>query len=108
MRKALRFFIYLLIIFTTSLLLISCFESQPIPQDKLVRLYAKMIIMQDTSSLSQAEIRKKVLSDFNFSESDYKETIKVYNSDPDKWKSFFDEVTAYIESLKPKPKRVER
>lgn len=64
-----------------------------------------MIFMQDTSSYSQSAIKHKVLKKFDVNEFEYDETIKYYNDDPERWQKFFDEVIAYIESLKPKPKK---
>jgi hypothetical protein len=85
----------------------SCENSPVIEEKKLVKIYAEMIFMQDTSSLSQSAIREKVLKKFKVDENDYSKSINYYNNNPEKWPKFFDEVTAYIEKLKPKPKKID-
>jgi hypothetical protein len=85
----------------------SCSKQPPIEENKFVKIYADMIFMQDTSSLSQLAIKEKVLKQYSVTESDYDNTIKIYNEDPEKWSVIFDSVVVYIESLKPKPKNVD-
>ena len=96
-------FIFPLLI-TFIVVLQSCDKSPVIEEKKLVRIYAEMIFMQDTSSQSLSIIKEKVLKKFNVRENDYGATIKYYNDNPERWQKFFDEVIVYIESLKPKPK----
>lgn len=96
------FYIISLIVFIV--VIQSCDNSPVIEEKKLVKIYAEMIFMQDTSSLSPSIIKEKVLKKFNVRENDYGATIKYYNDNPERWQKFFDEVIVYIESLKPKPK----
>lgn len=93
-------FSVLLLIISTGLL--SCKKSPPINERKFIMIYANMIFMQDTSSLSQSIIKQKVLEKFTVNEKDYEATISFYNNDPEKWQKFFDSTIVYIESLKPK------
>lgn len=93
---------FLIFIFTV---LISCSKSSTIEEKKFVKMYAEMIFMQDTSSLSPSVIKERVLKKFSVNENDYGSTIKFYNENPERWQKFFDEVIVYIESLKPKPKK---
>lgn len=88
-----------------SVVLMSCSKSFRIEEKKFVKMYAEMIFMQDTSSLSPSVIKESVLKRFNVNENDYGATIKFYNKNPERWQKFFDEVIVYIESLKPKPKK---
>jgi len=85
----------------------SCKKSSAIDEKKFIKIYADMIFMQDTSSLSQLSIKEKVLAKYKVSENDFDNTIKFYNDDPDKWQPFFDSVVVYIESIKPKLKKVD-
>jgi hypothetical protein len=82
----------------------SCKKSSVIDEKKFIKIYADMIFMQDTSSLSQSIIKDKVLQRYNVKEIQYDETIKFYNDDPERWQKFFDSTVVYIEGLKPKPK----
>ncbi|HEX9253282.1 MAG TPA: DUF4296 domain-containing protein [Ignavibacteriaceae bacterium] len=85
----------------------SCNKSSVIDEKKFIKIYADMIFMQDTSSLSQSTIKNKVLEKYNVKEIQYDETIKFYNDDPERWQKFFDSTVVYIESLKPKPKQTD-
>ncbi len=97
----------LLVIFTIVTGLQSCEKLPPIDEQKFARIYADMIFMQDTSSLSQLVIKNKVLKKYSIIENDYDETINFYNDDPERWLKFFDSTVVYIEKLKPKPKKVD-
>jgi hypothetical protein len=94
---------FFLLLLPISIGLLSCKKSPPIDEKKLIMIYADMIFMQDTSSLSQSTIKQKVLEKFLVKEKDYDATINYYNNEPEKWQKFFDSTIAYIESLKPKP-----
>lgn len=96
--------LFLLII---SISLQSCKKSPVIDEDKFVKIYAEMIFMQDTSSLSQPAIKVSVLKNFSVKEIDYANTVKFYNDDPERWQKFFDSTLAYIERLKPKPNKTD-
>ena len=95
------------LIFTISVGLLSCKKQPAIDEKKLVKIYADMIFMQDTSVSSQSEIKKEVLKRFNVNENNYDNTIEFYNDDPQRWQPFFDSVIIYIEKLKPTPKKID-
>ena len=88
-----------------SAVLISCSKSSTIDEIKFVKVYAEMIFMQDTSSLTQSEIKNSVLKKYNVKKFEFNETIKFYNADPERWQKFFDSTIVYIEKLKPTPKQ---
>ncbi len=92
--------LFLLII--SPILFLTCERAAPIPETKLVKIYSEIVLMQDTSKLSQSEIKHRVLKKFSVNDNDYEETIKFYNRTPEKWQSFFDSVIVYIERSKPK------
>jgi hypothetical protein len=85
----------------------SCKKSPSIDENKFVKLYTEMIFMQDTSSLSQLAIKDSVLKKFSVKEFDYVNTVKFYNDDPERWQRFFDSTLAYMERLKPNPKKID-
>lgn len=96
---------YLILFFLTiSIVLQSCKHSPAIDEKKFIKIYADMVIMQDTSSISQQKIKEEVLKRFNVKKNEYDETIKFYNADPERWQKFFDSTIVYLESLKPKPR----
>lgn len=83
----------------------SCKKSSVIDEKKFVKIYAEMIFMQDTSSLTQSEIKNSILKKYNVKKFEYDQTIKFYNDDPERWQKFFDSTIVYIEKLKPIPKQ---
>jgi len=83
----------------------SCKKSSAIDEKKFIKIYAEMIFMQDTSSLSQRTIKENVLKKYNVSEKDYSSTINFYNDDPERWQQFFDSTIVYIEKLNPNSKK---
>ncbi len=99
-----RIFLVLFVISLTAAFQ-SCKKSPVIDEKKFIKIYADMIFMQDTSSLSQYSIKEKVLAKYKVSENDFDNTIKFYNDDPEKWQPFFDSVVVYIERIKPIPKK---
>ncbi len=101
MRYSSVFFVFFFLIISIGIL--SCKKSSSIDEKKFIKIYADMIFMQDTSSLSQSIIKQKVLKRFNIKETDYDATVEYYNNDPEKWQKFFDSTIVYIEKLKPTP-----
>jgi hypothetical protein len=83
----------------------SCKKSPVIDEKKFIKIYAEMIFMQDTSSLTQSEIKDSVLKKYKVKKNEYDQTIKFYNDDPERWQKFFDSTIVYIEKLKPAPKQ---
>ena len=86
-----------------SLLIAGCSKSKIINEDKFVKIYADLVIQQDTlNSLHYKTDSTKlaVFKRFNVNEEDYKNTIDYYNQDPGRWENFFDKVTSYLESLR--------
>lgn len=96
-----RFLIILFLLIP--ILFLSCENSPPIEQRKLIKIYSAMLCLQDTTSLSQSEIKDITLEKFNVSSDDYDKTVSYYNQDPKRWQAFFDSVIVYIEKKNPKP-----
>jgi hypothetical protein len=89
--------------FVLSLLLKACDEGPPIPEEKFIKLYVDLLIVQDTTSadtLSLDSVKTIVFTRHNISTEQYDETISYYNSQPEKWAAFFDSATVYVEKLK--------
>jgi len=93
---------YWLIIFLI-LSLMACDEGPPIPDEKFMKLYVDLLIIQDTTTTTNFSIdsvKTLVLDRYEVSNAQYDSMIKFYNSNPDKWITFFDSATAYVERLK--------
>jgi hypothetical protein len=98
---------FLFLILISIPIFVSCENSPPIPEKKFIKIYYEMTIMQDTTSLTQAQIRKNLLKKYNFSEEKYDQTIKFYNSSPERWNKFFDKVLIYLQDLQAETRRNE-
>ena len=84
-------------------LLSGCSKNNIINEDKFVRVYADLIIQQDTLNTLNYKtdtVKIKIFKKYNITAKDYKNTIAYYNHDPGKWEKFFEKVTAYVEELK--------
>ncbi|MDT3697167.1 MAG: DUF4296 domain-containing protein [Ignavibacterium sp.] len=97
---------YLIILFSllVIIVLLNCTESIPIEEKKLVKVYAEMVIMQDSTTLSTADIQKKVLGEFDISISDYEKSVDFLSKNPERWQNFYDSVIVYLQRLEPLPK----
>ena len=97
-------FFYILSLIILTIVLQSCEKSPVIKEKEFIKIYAEMIFMQDTTSLTPIIIKENVLKRFNVTDDEYIATVNFYNENPERWPKFFDEVIVYIQSLKPKPK----
>lgn len=93
------FFFLLIILFS------SCSKQNEIQENTLIKIYAEMVFMEDSTTLSKQEIKSAVLSRFEISEKDFDNTVKNYSDKPDKWQKFLDNVIAYIDTLQKKSKK---
>ena len=97
----------LLIVFSALLTGLSCSKKSTIDEDKLIKVYADLLIIQDTTNAenySLDSIRTVVLDRYDLTLPEYKEMISAYNKDPKKWEEFFDKAISYVNELKVKNK----
>jgi hypothetical protein len=95
----------LLIIFP---LFLSCEKHSPIPEDKFIKVYVDLLILQDTTGTNTSSfdsLKTLVFKNYNISSVDYDATINYYNSEPKRWEGFFDKAIAYAEKLKNEAKK---
>ena len=82
---------------------VSCSDNPPLKEDKFIRIYVDMVIAQDTTNagaLQILNIKKFVLKKYSVSEQDYNSTLRFYNSEPKRWRAFFDKAISYLEQLR--------
>jgi hypothetical protein len=94
----------IILLFVSLILLSACDEKPPIPEKKFLDLYVDLLIIQDTTTAANFSIdsvKTVVLDRYDISNEQYDSMIKFYNSNPEKWITFFDSATAYVERLKP-------
>jgi hypothetical protein len=90
-----------------SLLLLSilvaggCEKQGIVEEDKFVLVYADLLTAQDTTSVQK--VKSEIFKRHNISEKEYQETVDYYNSNPEKWDTFFNKVITYIEEKKQTP-----
>jgi adenylate kinase family enzyme len=86
-------------------LLPGCSKNKVINEDKFVKVYADLVIQQDTLknlSVKIDSLKQIVFKRYNVTEKEYKKTIEYYNNDPRKWEEFFKRVKGYLEELNKK------
>lgn len=99
--------LYLLIFLPTLLIGLSCSKKNTIDEEKLIKVYADLLIIQDTTNAknySLDSIRTIVLDRYDLTLTQYKEMISELNKEPKKWEEFFDKAIAYVNELKAKNK----
>ncbi|HEY6625937.1 MAG TPA: DUF4296 domain-containing protein [Ignavibacteriaceae bacterium] len=86
----------------------ACDKGPPIQEEKFIKVYVDLLIIQDTttaSTFSPDSVKTLVFKRHNISAEDYDATVNYYNSQPEKWVAFFDTTTAYVENLKKEAKK---
>jgi hypothetical protein len=88
-------------------LLVNCSKQKPIDEEKLIKVYADLLIIQDTTkaeNYSLDSIRTLVLNRYGLTYPDYNEMLNELNKQPENWEKFFDKAVAYVNELKSKEK----
>jgi len=83
----------------------ACEDKDVIPEDKFIKVYVDLMVIQDTTGVSQVSadsIKAIVFKRYNITDADYNNTLDYYNDSPEKWDSFFKKAIAYVEELKSK------
>ena len=91
------------LLIVSSLLLSGCDKEPPIPEEKFIKVYVDLLIIQDTTNtdtFSLDSVKTIVFDRHSISVEQYDATINYYNSEPEKWQAFFDSATVYVEGLK--------
>lgn len=92
------------LLFTSIILLQGCGkEKKIIPEEKFIKIYVDLLILQDTTgtdNLSLDSLKTPIFTTHNVTSEEYDATINYYNSQPKRWEEFFDKAIAYAEKLK--------
>lgn len=84
-----------------------CTKEQKIKEKIFVKIYADLVIAQDSlavDSLVFTKEQKKIFVRYNVTKNLYIKTLDYYKNNPDKWKSLFKKVIYYLrEKEKRKP-----
>ena len=75
-------------------------EVKVIPDEKFIKVYVDLLILQDTTNTDSLSLKTLVFKNHNVSDEEYNATIRYYNSEPKKWEEFFDKAINYVEALK--------
>jgi len=103
--RNLNLFILIIFVFT----FLSCKDEKSVnDEEKFARLYVDLMINQEkykADSVKQKIEQNKIFKKFEVSEKQYYSTLDSYNNDPEKWKTFFEQVKTYVDTLKKDSKR---
>jgi len=94
--------IFIQIIIVSAFILSGCFR-KTVDEDKFAKIYAEMIIAQDTATFAPNNfkpVQDTIFKRYGVTRSEYTATVDSYNKDPEKWEKFFDKAIAYVEVLK--------
>lgn len=86
-----------------SVLFISSCSKRTLNEDDFAKIYAEMVIAQDTALYANNNfklIQDAIFKKYGISRLEYSETIESYKKDPQKWEKFFDKAISYVEALK--------
>jgi major membrane immunogen (membrane-anchored lipoprotein) len=90
------------IVILSSILIPGC-SSKTLNEDKFVKIYAEIIIAQDTAKFvpnNFKPVEDKIFKRYGITGGEYSATVDSYNKDPEKWEKFFNKAISYVESLK--------
>lgn len=78
-----------------------CSENNRINEDKFVKIYADLVIANDTLSADNDfnKFRIEIFKRHDVSEEQYQKTVEFYNEKPERWKLFFDKVLNHVKTL---------
>ena len=92
--------LYLLMLF-----FIACSNDKVIDENKFVKVYADLVIAQDTLIPNKEvfdSVKTKIFKKYGVTFKQYNYTISYYNKDVKRWESFFSQAIAYIDTLRSK------
>ncbi len=90
------------------MIFISCKDKAVVDEEEFARLYYNILITQEKFKSDSTLLKKeqdKVFQKFGITEKQYYSTLSAYNKDPEKWKSFFEYLKTYTDTLQKKPTR---
>lgn len=103
-----KFNFYLVSITFLILLISSCSKDKILDEDKFVKVYTDLVIAHDTIPEGTANfdsVKQAIFKKHGINSGQYDSTIRYYNQDVERWKSFFNTATAYIDTLKSKNRK---
>jgi hypothetical protein len=102
--RGMKFFFTKLSFFLIILIsVVTCEKGPAIPEDKFIKVYVDLLILQDTTStnnISLDSLKAIVFEKNEITADQYDATIQYYNKYPKRWEEFFDKALAYAEKLK--------
>jgi hypothetical protein len=90
------------LIFITAVLSSGC-SPKTLNEDEFVKIYAEMVIAQDTAIYAPGNfnpVQDSIFKKYGVTRGEYTATIDSYNKDPQKWEKFFDKAISYVETLR--------
>jgi hypothetical protein len=87
----------------TFLLFSGCSNDRILDEEKFVKVYTDLVIAHDTIPDGKANfdsVKQAVFNRYGITRGQYDSTVSYYNKDVDRWQSFFNSATAYIDTLR--------
>jgi major membrane immunogen (membrane-anchored lipoprotein) len=95
-----KFFISLFLI--TIILITSCNSSDIIEEETFVQIYSELLISKEKykgNAKSFITDRARIFKAYNVDRTQVDATLEYYNSDPQRWKVFFEKVVKKLENI---------
>lgn len=103
-----KFNFYILSLITILLLISSCSNERILDEHKFVKVYTDLVIAHDTIPESTANfdsVKQAIFKKYEITSGQYDSTVNYYNKDKERWQSFFNTATAYIDTLRSKNRK---
>ncbi|MBU2445369.1 MAG: DUF4296 domain-containing protein [Bacteroidetes bacterium] len=93
---------YIPLILLLVVLIVSCNSSKIIDEETFVQIYSELLISKEKyrgDSKSFIAEREKIYKAYSVDRLRVDETLEYYNSDPQRWKLFFEKVVKNLENI---------
>jgi len=93
---------YIPLILLLVVLIVSCNSSKEIDEETFVQIYSELLISKEKyreDSKSFIAEREKIYKAYSVNRARVDETLEYYNSDPQRWKLFFEKVVKNLENI---------
>jgi len=98
----------LIILLSFSIIFISCKKENTIDEEEFAKIYYNILVAQEkfkADSILLKSEQDKVFKKFGVNEKQYYSTLTSFNKDPEKWRTFFEYLKSYTDTMQKKPMR---
>jgi len=98
----------LIILISLAIVFISCKNEKTIDEEEFARLYYNLLVIQEkfkADSILLKSEQDKLFQKSGVIEKQYYSTLTAYNKDPERWRTFFEYLKSYTDTMQKKPMR---